>query len=94
MEGLINLVVCLLVLMILAVPLVFVYKYRAKIGKWIKEPTYGDLSVWDVDGIKRAERGVVKAQWKVEDAQDYLEWRKQRKQEEKEDQSTLKVNLV
>ena len=78
MEGLVSLVTCLLVLMVLAIPLVIVYKYRAKIRRWINEPTYGDLSSWEVDGVKRAERGVTKARWRLEDAEDYLGWKKEK----------------
>jgi len=80
MEGLVNLVACLVAMIILAMPMAVIYKYRAKIKRWIKEPTYGDLSTFDVDGVKRAERGVIKAQWKLEDAEDYLKWKKERKQ--------------
>ena len=78
MGELFGLVTSLLVLMILAIPFVFVYKYRAKIKRWIKEPTYGDLSTWDVDGIKNAERGVIKAQWRLENANAYLEWKRKK----------------
>jgi len=84
MEGLVSLVVSLLALMVLAIPLVFVYKYRAKIKRFIKEPTYGDLFMWDIDGIKRAERNITKVQWKLEDAESYLKWKKERQQSQEQ----------
>ncbi len=84
MVELFSVATSLLGVMILAIPFVFVYKYRAKIKRWIKEPTYGDLSTWDVDGIKSAERGVIKAQWRLENANDYLEWKRKKAELQKE----------
>lgn len=84
MESLIELAAGLIILMFLAIPLGFIWKYRAKIKKWLKEPQYGDLSSWKVDGVKRAERKVVEAEWELEDAKDFLAWKKVRKEVEVE----------
>jgi len=77
-DSLVNLVVGLIVLAILAIPLIAVYKHRDVIKRWVKEPDYGSLAMWETDGVKRAERGVIKAKWRVEDAEDYLEWKKKK----------------
>lgn len=72
METLAEMLVFLLAIMVLLVPFLFVYKYRASIKKWIRNPYYGDMAGWEPDAIKRAERGVTKAEWRLEDAKDFL----------------------
>ena len=69
-------------LLILGVPAAIMYKYRRQIRRWIKDPDYGDLRTWDVPRQKRAERCVIKAEWKLQDAEDYLEYTKTAKAKE------------
>ncbi len=59
----------LLLVVVIGIP---VYKYRVQFKRWIKDPRYGDLRTWEPDKITCAKRGLIKAQWKVEDAQEYL----------------------
>ena len=69
-----DFVMSLILLLILVTPCLFIYKYRAQIKLWAKEPTYGDMRTWRPDRVKRAQREVVKAQWELEDEQGYLEY--------------------
>jgi len=72
MESLVELATGLLVLMFLAVPLAFAYRYRAAIKKWITDRE--SYTVWDKSAITNAERGIIKAQWRLDDAKAYAEW--------------------
>jgi len=72
MESLISSVAGILTIMILVVPLAFVWKYRQFIKRWLNDVDYGDLRTWEQKRATRAERDLIKANWKSQDAQDYL----------------------
>ena len=57
------------------------YRYRYEIKRYFKDKEYPRY--WEQSGVKLAERSVTKAQWKLEDAEDYLVF-KVKKQAEKE----------
>jgi len=69
-----DFIISLILLMVISIPGVFIFKYRAQIKRWAKEPTYGDMRTWHPDRVIRAQREVVKAQWKLDDEQSYLEY--------------------
>lgn len=79
-QTLVGLIVVGLLLLFCVAP---IYKYRANIKRWIKEPDYGSICSWEQDGTKKAQRDVTKAEWKLEDAKDYLTYR-QNKDKSKE----------
>jgi len=85
MESLVELATGLLVLMILAVPLAFVYRYRAVIKKWITDKE--SYTVWDKSAATRAERDIIKAQWRLDDAKTYAEWVATKDAQEEADRS-------
>jgi len=72
-------------LIILALILGILYRYRYEIKRFLKDREYPRY--WEQDGVKMAERSVIKAQWKLEDAKDYLDF-KVKKQAEKDAEET------
>lgn len=82
MEGLVNIVVSFIALLVVSIPLLVAYKYRYQIKGWVSKPS--ELSMWEVNGVKRAEREVVKAQWKLDDAEEYLQWKREKEARTKE----------
>ena len=61
-------------LTLLGIPICIMYKYRDNLRRWIKNPDYGDLRTWEAPRAERAKRSVIKAQWKLEDAEKYLKY--------------------
>ena len=54
------------------------YKWRYHLKRWVKDEKYP--YTWETDGVTRAKRGVIKAQWRLEDAEKYLEWKEKKEQ--------------
>lgn len=83
MEDLIlTLVTLVLLVFVVGVPVAFLYRYRANIKRWITDSSY--CVEWNQDAVKRAHRGVTKAEWKLEDAQDYLTFKMAEKSKEQD----------
>jgi len=76
MESLVQLVVALILVVVLAIPFAFVYRHRAEIKRWINDTNYP--AMWETDPVKEAERQVMKAEWKLEDARDYLVFKREK----------------
>ena len=51
-----------------------IYKYRAQIKRWVTNVNYGDIRNWGIPRKTRAERSIVEAQWKLDDARAYLDY--------------------
>ena len=66
MDGLASLLGLILIIAFVGVPL---YKYRAVVKRYIKEPDYGSSFSVSRDKVLRR---------RIEDAQDELEWREKR----------------
>ena len=84
MDSLLQLVVGFLMLLFLCIPLAFLWKYRLIIKRWINDINYGDIRTWEANKTTRAERELIKANWKVQDAQGYLVYLKEQEAKEKE----------
>lgn len=77
MESLVEVAIGLLCLIVLCIPLGFVFRYRGQIKRWLTDTGYG--KTWEQDAVKRAERAVTRAEWRLEDARDHLLYQKDRK---------------
>ena len=81
----IEFVMGLVLLAFMGIPVAWAYKHRAKIKRWVKDEEYG--SEWCTDSVKRAERRLVKAQWKAADAEAQLAWEREKDEKEKQRES-------
>lgn len=79
MESLASLMATLVMVLIMAVPLAFIYRHRSAIKQWISDKEYKPFHMWRQDCIKQAERDVIKAEWELEDARDFLVYKQAEK---------------
>lgn len=80
----VELVGGLIALIALAFVLAPIWKYRHQILHWVKDPEYCDMRTWEQKREIKAERSLTKAQWKVQDCQDYLSYLKNKEAEKPE----------
>lgn len=83
MNELLEFVAGITILGFLLFPYAIVYRYRETIKKWLTDTNF--CKSWKVDPVKKAKRGVVQAEWALEDAQDYLAF-KESQQESQENE--------
>jgi len=74
MESLVMTVCSLLVLAVILVPL---YKWRHAILRWARDPKEPVFNEWHPKRTTIAARQVIKARWRLEDAESQLEWARQ-----------------
>ena len=79
-EFMSALVFLFFVLMFMAIPIAISYRYRESIKRWVKDPK--SYSIWKAKPTTEAERDIVEAEWKLEDAREKLSWHQAKEKEE------------
>lgn len=79
-EALASLLVSLVLVAFIAGIAGLIYKYRRPLKKWAKDEKYG--STWTPSRVTRAERELIKANWRVQDAEAYLGYCREKDAEE------------